>query len=441
MPRRVHRSHLRARTPVLAASARDVRARVRGARGEQAHLGSHPVDGRADARDRGRHAEAVHLHIHPPGGRERVQPFAPPPTRRRGTGRSHSSRSLRFSERSSARCSGGVSATASAAAPRSSSRRRSSSVRRCAGRCRRSTGTLVACFVMGVSAGGLLADRLLVARGDDSRPRKRRGEAVVLVAGALGTALGFLLASWTAHWLIPTYGWRIMWFFGIPTGLSLILLNRYLPESPRFLFANGMPDQARAVMGSFGLKAKEQTDEPELGGVGRSSLGSPSVFREPYTAISSVLIVYALAWGLVNFGFLVWLPVYVSKSGVSADHVTAILAKAALFAIPGAVLVALLYGRWSSRWTLVLSATVEAATLIVFAADRGVVHNSFLFTALLVVLLVSLPGRPSLRWRRTRQRSIRPRFVARAPASSPARRSSAACSCSGRPFSPGRRRA
>ena len=58
----------------------------------------------------------------------------------------------------------------------------------------------------------------------------------MLVAG-IGTALGFLLASWTAHWLIPTYGWRIMWFFGIPTGLALILLNRYIPESPRFLLA------------------------------------------------------------------------------------------------------------------------------------------------------------------------------------------------------------
>jgi MFS transporter, putative metabolite:H+ symporter len=245
---------------------------------------------------------------------------------------------------------------------------------------------LVACFFMGMSAGGLLpiAYSLLA----ETIPARRRGEAVVLVAG-LGTALGFLLASWTAHWLIPTYGWRIMWFFGIPTGLSLILLNRYIPESPRFLFASGHADEARAVMRSFGLKVKDTAVEPEPAPESVKP-GFASVFRAPYTGISLVLVVYGLAWGLVNYGFLVWLPVYVSKSGVSAGQVTTILAKAALFAIPGSVLVAFLYGRWSTRWTLVLAASVEAATLVVFAVHPAVVHDSRLFTALLVVLLVSL---------------------------------------------------
>jgi putative MFS transporter len=95
---------------------------------------------------------------------------------------------------------------------------------------------MVACFVMGIGAGGLLP--VAYALLAETIPARRRGEAVVLVAG-VGTALGFLLTSWTAHWLVPTYSWRIMWLLGVPTGLVLILLNRYLPESPRFLFANG----------------------------------------------------------------------------------------------------------------------------------------------------------------------------------------------------------
>ncbi|HTR32693.1 MAG TPA: MFS transporter [Gaiellaceae bacterium] len=244
---------------------------------------------------------------------------------------------------------------------------------------------LVACFVMGLSAGGLLpiAYSLLA----ETIPAKRRGEAVVLVAG-LGTALGFLLASWSAHWLIPTYSWRVMWFLGVPTGLLLIVLNRYLPESPRFLLANGHADEARAVMRSFGLVVKER--EAPAPAERPVAPGFASVFRRPYTAISIVLVVYGLAWGLVNYGFLVWLPVYVAKTGVGAGQVTTVLAKAALFAVPGSVLVAWLYGRWSSRGTLAVAGVVEAGVLVVFAAEPSIVHRTGLFTVLLVLLLIAL---------------------------------------------------
>ena len=248
---------------------------------------------------------------------------------------------------------------------------------------------LVACFFMGLSAGGLLP--IVYALLAETIPKRRRGEAVVIVAG-IGTALGFLLASWTAHWLIPEFGWRIMWFFGVPTGLALILLNRYIPESPRFLLANGHADEAREVMRSFGVTVAERpVDDSARPAPAGARPGIASVFRRPYRAITPVLTLYGLAWGLVNFGVLVWLPTYVAKSGVSAAQVTAILAKAALFAIPGSVAVAWLYGRWNSRGTLILAAVLEAATLgVVAVAGNSIVGNPPLFTAVLVVLLISM---------------------------------------------------
>ena len=248
---------------------------------------------------------------------------------------------------------------------------------------------LVACFVMGLSAGGLLP--IIYSLLAETIPAKRRGGAVVLVAG-IGTAFGFLLASWTAHWLIPTYSWRIMWFFGIPTGLALILLNRWIPESPRYLFANGRADEARDVMRSFGVEVVERaptTDAPTH----QIKPGLKRVFQAPYQRITPVLTLYGLAWGLVNFGFLVWLPIYVSRLGVTAGQVTTILAKAALFAIVGSVVVAWLYSRWSTRWTLILAAALESATLACFAIwGPQIVSNTRLFTALLVVLLIAMWG-------------------------------------------------
>ena len=248
---------------------------------------------------------------------------------------------------------------------------------------------LVACFVMGLSAGGLLpiAYSLLT----EMIPARRRGQVVVLVAG-VGTALGFLLASWTASLLIPTFGWRIMWWFGIPTGLALIVLNRYMPESPRFLLAQGRRTDALAVMSSFEITVEEK-------GIGAPADSRPaferggfrSLARRPYRTITIALVAYGLAWGLANFGFVVWLPVHLAGDDVTTGHVTDILAKAALFSIPGAVLMSWLYGRWSSRGTLIVVAGLTAAALGAFVAEpRYVARHTVLLTALLVALLISM---------------------------------------------------
>ena len=49
----------------------------------------------------------------------------------------------------------------------------------------------------------------------------------------------YIITSWLSAELTPTYGWRILWLLGLPTGLLLIVLNHWIPESPRFLFQNG----------------------------------------------------------------------------------------------------------------------------------------------------------------------------------------------------------
>lgn len=245
---------------------------------------------------------------------------------------------------------------------------------------------LAACFVMGLGAGGLLpiAYSLLT----EMIPARRRGEIVVLVGG-VGTALGFLLASWSADWLVPTFGWRIMWWLGLPTGLIVLLLNRYVPESPRFLLATGRVSEARAVMRTFGVVTAEKTGEGAPEDARDPAPGLRSLFRAPHTGITLALSAYGLAWGLVNFGFLVWMPLHVAKSG--AGDVTPILAKAALFSIPGSILVSWLYGHWSSRGTLICAAAMEAAVLAAFAA-RGdvIIRHTTLFTALVVGLLISM---------------------------------------------------
>ena len=68
-----------------------------------------------------------------------------------------------------------------------------------------------------------------------------------------------------------------------------------------------------------------------------------------------------------------------------------LLAKSALFAAPGCVLVAWLYGFWSSRRTMVLFAVGTAAVLAGFAVFKPGVSPA-LFSALTALLLIGLGG-------------------------------------------------
>lgn len=236
------------------------------------------------------------------------------------------------------------------------------------------------CFVMGLGAGGMLpvAYTLLA----ENVPAGRRGFVVVLVGG-LGTALGFLLASWVATLLMPVFGWRVVWFTGAPTGLVLLFASRWIPESSRFLLVRGRLTEARAVLARFGM-----TLAPSGPATFRQSGSFPGLFRPPVGAITGGLLTCGLAWGAVNFGFLVWLPTNVADLGVDELQVTQVLANAALLAVPGAVLVAWLYARWSTKRTLVTAATLTGAVLAAFAAFGTALAGSAGVLSLLVLLLL-----------------------------------------------------
>ncbi len=268
---------------------------------------------------------------------------------------------------------------------------------------------IVMCLIMGLAVGGLLpvAYSLLV----ETIPVSRRGEVVVLVAG-VGTAAGFLLAAAAARWLMPLANWRVMWLLGIPTGLILIVLNRAIPESPRFLIARGRLAEAGRVLQTFGAEvvALERLPEPVPAvssatetSPGQSGLSFPDatggprtgfhqLWIRPYTGLTLALTIYGLAWGIVSFGFIVWLPTYLLHAGLGGAYVTTVISEAAVFAVPGAVLASRLYRR-SARTALVLFAAATALSLSLFAAfGKSIISSTPVLVAVLVLLLVSMWG-------------------------------------------------
>jgi MFS transporter, putative metabolite:H+ symporter len=261
---------------------------------------------------------------------------------------------------------------------------------------------LVMCFLMGTSAGGMLP--IVYALMAESVPAKRRGWLVVL-HGGMGTVGGYLAASGLAALLVPHFGWRIMWFLGLPTGALVLLLNRWIPESPRFLLERGRVQDAEKVMARYGV-VLEKNDTPHNGisnprarpAAPRRSrslyAGFGRLFRPPYISHTLTVGLYGLGWGLVNWGFLTFLPTILEEQGIESSAATALLFWSALIAVPGTVLVAYLYGLWSSKKSMVLYAAMTSATLVGFAflGPSQALSNQMVLGGLVVLLLVSSGG-------------------------------------------------
>ena len=92
------------------------------------------------------------------------------------------------------------------------------------------------CSLMGFGAGGMLP--VTYALLAEMMPSKHRGWALVLVGG-LGAVGGYFVASGFAATLEPIFSWRILSLINLPTGLILLGLGRFIPESAKFLLARG----------------------------------------------------------------------------------------------------------------------------------------------------------------------------------------------------------
>jgi putative MFS transporter len=213
------------------------------------------------------------------------------------------------------------------------------------------------CFMMGVAAGGMLP--VTYALLAEMMPSKHRGWALVLVGG-LGAVGGYFAASGFSALLQPFFGWRILWILNLPTGLSLVLLGTFIPESAKFLLSRGRKEEAKRVMARFGSKAR-QTRPAEQAALERGS--SVVLTGRAFFGKLFALSLAAICFSLINFVLLLWLPVDLITKGYSVGLSSRLLAESALIAFPTIFIVAYLYSRWSTKWSVVGSLAVTFAGL------------------------------------------------------------------------------
>ena len=238
---------------------------------------------------------------------------------------------------------------------------------------------LLMCFLMGCSAGGMLP--VVYTLLAEVMPPRHRSWVLVLVGGT-GLVGGYLAASGAAHALEPTFGWRILWLQGFPTGILLLLLARFIPESPRFLAEQGRDAELADMERKYGISRRPREPAPP----------DATVAAQRHGELTVALTITALTWSFVNFGLLLWLPLDLQARGYSSELASGILASSALVALPTIMLAAWFYSRISSKWTLVGTILVTFAGLAGALLPAPILSTPEILIGIIALLIIGTNG-------------------------------------------------
>ncbi|MBV9995636.1 MAG: MFS transporter [Caulobacteraceae bacterium] len=115
-------------------------------------------------------------------------------------------------------------------------------------------------FLTGAGIGGECA--AMNSAVQELIPARRRGFTDLVINGSywIGAGLGALgsLAALDPRLLPPALGWRIAFLIGAALGLVILLIRRFLPESPRWLMTHGRPQEAERVVSAIEASAARQ---------------------------------------------------------------------------------------------------------------------------------------------------------------------------------------
>ena len=238
---------------------------------------------------------------------------------------------------------------------------------------------LLMCFLMGSSAGGMLP--VVYTLLAEIMPPRHRSWVLVLVGGT-GLVGGYLAASGAAHAFEPVYGWRALWLQGFPTGILLLALARFIPESPRFLAEQGREAELAAMERRFGIvkRARLPASDGQTAPLARQG------------RLTAALVIAALAWSFVNFGLLLWLPTELQQRGYSSELASGIIASSALVALPTITIAAFLYSRWSSKGTLVGTILLTLLGLLGALLPADLLARPPLLVAVIATLIIGTNG-------------------------------------------------
>lgn len=243
---------------------------------------------------------------------------------------------------------------------------------------------LIVCrFFMGL---GLGAENVVgYATMTEFVPPQARGKMQGIMAVFVVT--GLPISALTGLLLVPLVGWRVMFVLGGLGAIAVWYARKQLPESPRWLAANGLDREADELLNRIEAEvAAEKGPLPPPSTVAApsfsrafGSLFSPQIF--PRLVVGCVVLIVI---NTLLYGFVTWLPSFFVKQGMDIAKSFTFAFIMSLGAPIGSGIGALTADTWG-RKTVIIGASLLA---IVFGAIYPFVEQPLLLTLVGLALVI-----------------------------------------------------
>lgn len=248
--------------------------------------------------------------------------------------------------------------------------------------CTSLTPFLVLRFVQGLAIGGEVP--VAAAFISEITRSFKRGRFVLLYE--LVFPAGLTVGALVAAWVVPAAGWRTMFAVAAVPGLLAFLVQRRVPESPRWLADRGRLAEADAVLSGIEAKVSAATGRPlppPATGAAAPAPGAAAAATPAERAASGVrglftgryrrrtLVVGAIWFTgyFVNYGVTSWLPsIYKDAYGLSLSDALLYSTVTSVAGLIGCLLVALTVDVLGRRRIFALCLGASAALLLTLAA-------------------------------------------------------------------------
>ncbi|WP_338448227.1 aromatic acid/H+ symport family MFS transporter [Niallia oryzisoli] len=235
-------------------------------------------------------------------------------------------------------------------------------------------------FIAGLGLGGLLPN--VVAITTDYAPKNLRTILVTIVTSAYN--LGGVLSAGIAIWLLPVFGWKVLFLVGIIPLLFVPIMYKSLPDSPSYLLASNQKDKlANALRRTNPSYLPGKNDQFVIPNNEKSAIPFVNLFTNR-RAMTTLLFWFAMAMGLLLvYGLNTWLPKLMEMGGFPLGSSLLFLLLFNFGAIFGSVIGGWLADKWNGRKVVMLFSIIASIFFVLL---------SFKSHFLILYLLIFIAG-------------------------------------------------